>query len=86
MNGGSFANRKSKNQNLKITVTDVRPGFVATDMAKGEKLFWAASPKKAAIQIYRAIRRKRKMVYVTKRWRLFALLMRIAPRWMYDLF
>lgn len=78
--------QKSKKQKLKIFVTDIRPGFVATDMAKGEKLFWAASPEKAAGQIYRAIRRKRKMVYVSKRWRLLALALKIAPRWMYDHF
>lgn len=77
---------KSRKQKLKITVTDIRPGFVATDMAKGEKLFWAASPQKAAGQIYRAIRQKRKIVYVSNRWGLFALAMKIAPRWMYDLF
>ena len=78
--------QKSRNQKLKITVSDIRPGFVATDMAKGEKLFWAASPEKAAGQIYRAIRRKRKIAYISKRWGLFALMLKIAPRWMYDLF
>jgi len=78
--------QKSRKQKLKINITDIRPGFVATDMAKGEKLFWAASPEKAAGQIYRAIRLKRKIAYVSKRWRLFALAMKIAPRWMYDHF
>jgi short-subunit dehydrogenase len=77
---------KSKKEKLEITVTDIRPGFVATDMAKGEKLFWAASPEKAAVQIFRAIRRKRKIAYVTKRWGILAMLLKIAPRWMYDLF
>ena len=42
--------QKSRKQKLKITVSDIRPGFVATDMAKGEKLFWAASPEKAAVR------------------------------------
>jgi hypothetical protein len=31
-------------------VTDIKPGFVDTDMAKGEGKFWVASPKKAAEQ------------------------------------
>ena len=78
--------QKAKKEKLNITVTDIRPGFVATDMAKGEKLFWAASPEKAASQIYSAIRRKRKIAYISKRWGLLALLLKIAPRWMYDLF
>lgn len=78
--------QKSINEKLKITVTDIRPGFVATDMAKGEKLFWAATPEKAAVQIFRAIRRKKHTAYITKRWGILALLMRMAPRWMYDMF
>ncbi len=68
---------KSKKQKLPITITDVRPGFVATDMAKGDTLFWVASPEKAAVQIFRAIKRKRKKVYITKRWRLYALFLKI---------
>jgi hypothetical protein len=55
-------------------------------MVKGEKLFWAASPEKAAGQIYTAIRRKRKIAYISKRWGLFALLLKIAPMWIYELF
>lgn len=31
-----------------ITVTEIQPGFVDTAMAKGEGLFWVASPEKAA--------------------------------------
>jgi short-subunit dehydrogenase len=31
-----------------ITITDIQPGFVDTAMARGEGLFWVASPKQAA--------------------------------------
>ncbi len=62
-----------------IKVTDIRPGFVDTRMAKGEGLFWVASPDKAARQIYSAIRKGRKRAYVTKRWALIAFLMRLLP-------
>lgn len=62
-----------------ITITDVRPGFVDTAMAKGKGLFWVAPVQKAAEQIFEAIKQKRKVVYVTKRWRLIALLLRIIP-------
>jgi short-subunit dehydrogenase len=51
-------------------ITDIRPGFVDTDMAKGEGLFWVSTAEKAARQIIRAIRKKRKIVYITRRWRL----------------
>lgn len=62
-----------------IVVTDIKPGFVDTAMAKGEGLFWVASPRKAARQIHRAIQRKAKHAYITKRWRLFAWLFRLLP-------
>lgn len=62
-----------------ITITDVRPGFVDTAMAKGEGLFWVAPVQKAAEQILEAILQKRKLVYITKRWKLIALLLRIVP-------
>ena len=35
-----------------IYVTDIRPGFVDTDMAKGEGQFWVATKEKAARQIF----------------------------------
>lgn len=68
---------------LPITVTDVKPGFVDTAMAKGEGLFWVASTEKAARQIYDAINHKKSQVYVTKRWRLVAWLLRIMPNYLY---
>lgn len=60
-----------------IVVTDVQPGFVDTRLA-GAK-FWMASPEKAARQIIAAVRRGRPHVYVTKRWRLIAWLIRVVP-------
>ncbi len=68
-----------KDYGSSITITDVRPGFVDTPMAKGEGLFWVASVQKAAEQIFEAIKQKRKVVYITKRWRLIALLLKVIP-------
>ena len=62
-----------------IHVTDVRPGYVNTDMAKGEGMFWVAPVEKAAQQIFNAITRKKKVVYITKRWRIIGLVLKIMP-------
>jgi short-subunit dehydrogenase len=62
-----------------IIVTDVRPGYVDTDMAKGDGMFWVATVEKAAQQIFTAINRKKKVVYITKRWRIIGWLLRIIP-------
>ena len=60
-----------------IYVTDVRPGFVDTAMALGDGQFWVAPVEKAAKQIFTAIQRKKKVVYVTKRWKLIGILLKI---------
>jgi short-subunit dehydrogenase len=60
-----------------LTITDIRPGFVDTAMAKSDKLFWVAPVDKAAKQIFKALNKKRKVVYVTKRWRIIAVIAKI---------
>lgn len=62
-----------------IIVTDVRPGYVDTDMAKGDGMFWVATVEKAAQQIFTAIKRKKKVVYITKRWRIIGIILKILP-------
>jgi short-subunit dehydrogenase len=62
-----------------ICVTDVLPGFVDTAMAKGDGKFWVASSEKAAHQIWQAIRKRRKRVYVTRRWRMVAWGVKFLP-------
>jgi len=74
--------KKARGLKLPIFISDIRPGFVQTDMAKGNKQFWVASPEKAASQIYLAIKRKRRITYITRRWSLFAFLVRMVPRWL----
>ncbi|WP_366924273.1 SDR family NAD(P)-dependent oxidoreductase [Metallumcola ferriviriculae] len=63
---------KAKKSKLPITVTDVQPGFVQTDMLKGKGLFWVSTPEKAAQQIYAAVKARKNKAYITKRWRLIA--------------
>jgi len=74
----------AKNEKLDIKVTDVQPGFVDTAMAKGDGLFWVASVKKASNQIYSAILRQKKKVYITKRWRLIVWIMKLVPSWILE--
>lgn len=74
---------KARRLGLKIAVTDIEPGFVATKMAQGEGLFWVAPVEKAALQIYRALEARRRKVYVTRRWRLIAWMMRWMPGMVY---
>ncbi|MFA5404467.1 MAG: SDR family NAD(P)-dependent oxidoreductase [Ignavibacteria bacterium] len=76
--------QKAKKLKLPIYVTDIRPGFVDTAMAKSPAKFWVATPQKAAAQIYSALKRKMKIAYITKRWIIFAYLMKLLPKWIFD--
>ena len=69
--------KKMEKLRLPIFITDIRPGFVDTDMAKGNGKFWVASVKKASSQIITAIKAKKKLVYVTRRWRLIGFVLRV---------
>lgn len=64
-------------------MTDIRPGLVDTAMAKGEGLFWVMPVERVVAQIMRAIRRRRRVAVVTRRWRVVARLMRWLPEWLY---
>ena len=78
--------QKNQKEQTGLILTDVRPGFVNTAMAKGEGQFWVAPVEKAARQIAKAIRNENEVVYITKRWRLIALLLKILPTWLYKRF
>ena len=75
--------QKAKKLKRPIHVTDIRPGFVDTDMAKGAGQFWVAPVEKAARQIVSAIRDRKPVAYVTKRWALIALVLKIIPKRIY---
>jgi short-subunit dehydrogenase len=77
-------NIKAGKLKLDIVVTDIRPGFVKTNMAKGKGQFWVAPVEKAARQIKAAIDSKKRVAYITKRWWLIAAIMKRVPFWIYS--
>ncbi|OGW42081.1 MAG: oxidoreductase [Nitrospirae bacterium GWD2_57_9] len=76
--------KKTVKMRTGVVITEVQPGFVDTAMAQGEGLFWVAPPEKAARQIYRAIKKRKKHVYITQRWRVIAWFMKILPDFIYN--
>ena len=70
-------------QKLHIRFTDIRPGFVDTAMAKGEGLFWVTPVDKAVKQIKKAISKKKKVAFISKRWRYVTILFRLLPSAIY---
>jgi short-subunit dehydrogenase len=72
-------NKEGKN----IIVTELIPGFVATDMAKGDRIFWMASLNKAAMQCKRAIDHKKERAFITRRWKLIYTILKFLPSFAY---
>lgn len=70
----------ARQRGLPIAVTEAQPGFVDTAMMKGDPPFWVATPERAAAQILRAVARRAKHAYITRRWGLIAFLLRRKPR------
>ena len=78
---------KAERLKKKITVTAIEPGFVNTAMAHGgNKMFWIVPVEKAAKQIIAGIKKKKRKLYVSKRWWIIAKLMKWMPFWFYKRF
>ena len=75
---------KMKSENINASVTEIIPGYINTDMAKGNRLYWMATVEKAAKQTMKAIENKKKRVFVTKRWWLIYHISRWMPSFIYD--
>lgn len=70
-----------------IVVTEVQPGFVDTAMMKPERplpalvrRLFVATPAKAARQILRAVHKRKKHAYITRRYGVVAVLLKLLPR------
>jgi len=70
---------KAAKMKKNITVTCIEPGFVATKMARSNKLFWVVPVDKATRQIMHAIAKKRRKAYISRRWWLIAKLLKFMP-------
>lgn len=77
--------QKAKRVNGDIAITEIRPGYVWTEMTERSKgMFWVATVEKAVRQMVTGIEKRKNYVYVTKRWRLIAWVAKLVPRWVWD--
>ena len=71
--------RKAHKEKLPLVCTTILPGFVDTAMAKGNGFFWMCSAETAAQQIAAGLKRKKRYLYITRRWRLVGWLLKLIP-------
>lgn len=77
--------QKANHSKANITVTNLIPGFVKSEMTEGKRgMFWVAPTAKAAFQMANAIEAKKNEAYITKRWRFIAWLAKLTPQWIWN--
>lgn len=69
-----------------VSVICIEPGFVNTQMVKGNKIFWVLPLEKAARRILSAIDQNKRKSYLSLRWWLIACLLRLVPFRLYKHF
>jgi len=81
----AYRQRCNKASSYDIAITDVKPGFVKSEMTEGKRgMFWVAETEKAVRQILKDIEKRKAYSYVTRRWRLIAWLIKLTPNWIID--
>lgn len=71
-------------ERIKIAFTDIRPGFIATDLLNPSNHYPMLMTTEHAVPlIVRAIDRRRRIATVDIRWRLLVAVWRLIPRWMW---
>lgn len=71
-------------QKLPIYFTDIRPGFVATDLLNDGKHYpMLMQPDAVARHILRALKRKQRVAVIDWRYRILVFLWKMIPRWLW---
>ena len=74
----------SRMQHLNIRFTDIRPGFVATDLLRNGKYPMLMNADKVARHIVRALKRRKRVAIIDRRYRLLVFFWRMIPRWLWE--
>lgn len=68
---------------LNITFTDIRPGFVATPLLKDDSYPLLMKAPSVAAAIVKAIRRKKRIVVIDRRYRILVFFWQLIPHWVW---
>lgn len=71
-------------QHLHIRVTDIRPGFVDTDLIKGRRYPMTMSASHVARRLVKAVERKERVVTIDWRYRILVFFWKLIPRWLWE--
>ena len=75
--------QQARMRHLNIGITDIRPGFVATDLIAGSHFPLQLKTEDVARTIVRAIERGSEVVTIDWRYRLLVAAWQLIPRWLW---
>lgn len=76
--------QQANSRNLNISFTDIRPGFVDTELLKGDNHYpMLMDAKKVSMQILSAIYQKKHVAVFDWRWRIITFFWRLIPRFIW---
>jgi len=77
-------NQLANMRKLNISFTDIRPGFVKTDLLNDGKNYpLLMSKEKVSLQIFNAIKQQRSVKIIDWRYRILVFFWRLIPRWLW---
>ena len=72
-------------QKVPVRFTDIRPGFVDTDLLRGDKHYpMLMPPKRVAARIVRALERRERVCIIDWRYRILVFFWRLIPRFVWE--
>lgn len=74
----------SRMEKTPITFTDIRPGFVQTDLLKNDKYPLLMQPEKVAVQIFRAILGRKRRVIIDWRYAVLVFFWKLIPSFIWE--
>lgn len=75
----------SRMEKLNIHFTDIRPGFVATDLLNdGTDYPLLMKPDKVGAEIVKALKRKKRVAIIDWRYRILVFFWQMIPRWVWE--
>lgn len=80
----SALKQQSKMRGAKITITDIRPGFVTTDLIAGAKYPMQMSVGYAARNIFNAVENKKRIAYIDWKYAILVFFWRLIPRCIWE--
>ncbi|MDH6313171.1 short-subunit dehydrogenase [Parabacteroides sp. PFB2-10] len=69
---------------IPIRFTDIRPGFVSTDLLKNQSFPLQLKPEKVACQIEKALLKKKRRVIIDWKYNLLVFFWRFIPLWIWE--